>query len=806
MGRERERCIVRTTSANRKINVNTQRWDKLKLAFARAYDAGGELDAAALADDPELRGEVEALLAENAAAGDMLESPGLAVLSGTTLRGELACEHGADSDDEASTLMNGQRVGGYTIQEMIGRGGMGEVYRAIQEHPRRAVALKVIRAGLASRRAIKRLEIEAAILARLDHAGIARIIEAGELRLPDTVGTFHVRPFFSMELVPGVPITRHAEQHGLDVRARVELMRLVCDAVEHAHRRGVIHRDLKPGNILVDEHGRPRVLDFGVARVVDREAGMTLTHAGIMPGTLAYMSPEQAGADAEAVDTRSDVYALGVILYELLSGKLPVDAAGRSAIEMLRAIREDVPRKLGIVRRELRGELEAIVMAALSKDPVQRYASASALRDDLDRYLRREPLLIKRPSAGYLLKVFARRRWREMTVAGIALAVGLSFAGWQMGRALRAERLAEQRLADIRRNASELVTDLISKLWSFKSITEARSFLAGEAMQRLERLASESGDDPETLWSLSRAYRELGMATGHPGVPNAGKRDEAVSLLRRALELGERVIEMTPGKTDQELAVAHIAAGLAQIVPDRIEANRLIKRSISMYERAVRQQPENTLIRHDLAYKLMIDGSLCAEAGEPYAASFERSEAILNDVVALNPDEMRWVETLGSVYSAHARAIHKSDLDASISVFVRAHQLMVEVQRAQPSNYSAIRHISIADAAIAQQHATRGRLEEASTLVDRTVRTHRDWFAKEPANSVYRLDLVDSIIAAARVGLLVSPSTMTVEEVRRLVFEARELIFFSRGKELLNREELSRLTECDQLEAKLRDR
>jgi tetratricopeptide (TPR) repeat protein len=317
----------------------------------------------------------------------------------------------------------------------VGEGGMGSVYEAEQEQPRRIVALKVIRPGLAGPDLLWRFRQESQALARLQHPGIAQIYEAGA----EDSGA-GLQPFSAMEFIRGRPLLRYAEEHRLNTRQRLELMAKVCEAVHHAHQRGLIHRDLKPGNILVDEAGQPKILDFGVARVTDSDIEATQqTDVGQLVGTLAYMSPEQVLADPLALDTRSDVYALGVILYQLLAGRLPYHISPK-VHEAVRAIQEDDPAPLSSINRSYRGDVETIVAKALEKDKVRRYASAADLAGDIRRYLQDEPIIARPAGAIYQLEKFARRH--KALVTGV-LAVFVVLVGGVIastGQAMRARR------------------------------------------------------------------------------------------------------------------------------------------------------------------------------------------------------------------------------------------------------------------------------------------------------------------------------------------------------------------------------
>jgi WD40 repeat protein len=311
------------------------------------------------------------------------------------------------------------RIGRYDLRRKIATGGMGTVYEAVQERPHRSVALKIMRRGVASRSALRRFEYESQILARLRHPNIAQVYEAGT----HDDGSGGV-PFFAMEYIPGArTLTDYAGDGKLNTRARLELFVKVCDAVHHGHQKGIIHRDLKPSNILVDADGQPKIIDFGVARATDSDMAITTlqTDVGQLIGTLQYMSPEQCAADPHDLDSRSDVYALGVVLYELLCGDLPYDVSGVPVIEAARVIREKTPTKLSTINRRLRGDLETIVLKALDKDRSQRYQSASDLAADIGRYLNDQPIVARPPSAMYQLRKFARRN--KLLVGGVAVLI-----------------------------------------------------------------------------------------------------------------------------------------------------------------------------------------------------------------------------------------------------------------------------------------------------------------------------------------------------------------------------------------------
>ncbi|MGH9660283.1 MAG: serine/threonine-protein kinase, partial [Bryobacteraceae bacterium] len=324
-------------------------------------------------------------------------------------------------------------IGRYRVLGLIGEGGMGAVYEAEQEQPRRTVALKVVKPGRTGPEVLRRFEHESQSLARLQHPGIAQIHEAG---IADT--GFGPQPWFAMEFIRGLSLLEFAKARQLSTKQRLEILIKTCEAVHHAHMRGIIHRDLKPANILVDESGQPKIVDFGVARITDGDVPSAReTRLGDLVGTLAYMSPEQVLADPLELDARSDVYTLGVLLYELLAGRLPYQVSGRLP-QAMRAIREENPAPLGTIDRSYRGDLETVVAKALAKNKTQRYGSAADLAADLGRYLTNDPILARPPSASYQARKFAAKHKRlvgAVVAVFVALVAGLLATGWETIRA-----------------------------------------------------------------------------------------------------------------------------------------------------------------------------------------------------------------------------------------------------------------------------------------------------------------------------------------------------------------------------------
>jgi serine/threonine protein kinase/Flp pilus assembly protein TadD len=526
---------------------------------------------AACAGNPQLRADVEALLRAHADDPDFLERPAAAV-QGTVEFMAAEEPKPAGGGEQPGMVLAGR----YKLLQQIGEGGMGTVWMAQQTEPvKRLVALKLIKAGMDSQQVIARFEAERQALALVDHANIARVLDGG------TTGTG--RPYFVMDLVKGVPITRYCDTHHLTPRQRLELFVPVCQAVQHAHQKGIIHRDLKPSNVLValyDGKPVPKVIDFGVAKA----AGQSLTDKtlvtgfGNIVGTLEYMSPEQAEINQLDIDTRSDIYSLGVLLYELLTGSPPFtkkDLEKAGMLEMLRVIREQEPSKPSTklstaeglptlaanrgtepakLTKLVRGELDWIVMKALEKDRSRRYETANGFAMDVQRYLADEPVQACPPSVAYRLRKFTRRNKATLTAAALvllALLLGTIVSTWQAVRATRArdaERASHDALDAAREQQDRQRTSINGKL--------SRALADVASLREKSKNARPSDNAP---WNqLREALR------GAEALAGAELADPALVGQVRALQAGVK----------QEDADRHMVARLEEI---RLDVNTLME-------------------------------------------------------------------------------------------------------------------------------------------------------------------------------------------------------------------------------------
>lgn len=382
------------------------------------------------------------------------------------------------------------RIGQYEIIRTIGTGGMGIVYEALQHSPQRTVALKVLRSGVVGRDLRRRFEREAEVLARLQHPGIAHVYDAGIADAIQADGAITPIPYFAMERVPGRPLNEYLSAHSPDVEASLELFLHICDAVQHAHAKGVVHRDLKPGNIIVDDSGAPKVLDFGVARVVDADVvnATVHTHVGQLVGTLPYMSPEQVRGDSRDIDTRTDVYALGIILHEMLTGTLPYEVSNRSLPEAARIICEEEPAPPSSVNSVFRGDIETIIARALAKEAGRRYQSVGELSAELRRHLRDEPIVARPPSVLYQMKKFARRNRAVVAGAGLAAVALLSSASLAVWWAMEAE-YARREETELRRVADARTTEALGQAYRSSLMAASSALERHLVLEARKRLA-----------------------------------------------------------------------------------------------------------------------------------------------------------------------------------------------------------------------------------------------------------------------------------------------------------------------------
>ena len=662
----------------------------LKAIFSEALNHAAGPERAAYLDracgeDAALRVQVESLLEAHEGAGDFLGS-GVAPASAPGATRDPKPEHEHDPTMSVTRPLDekpGAKIGPYKLLQKIGEGGMGAVFMAEQEKPvRRKVALKVIKPGMDTGQVIARFEAERQALALMDHQNIAKVLDAG--------ATDTGRPYFVMELVKGVPITEYCDRNHLTPKERLELFIPVCQAIQHAHQKGIIHRDIKPSNVLVTLHdGKPvpKVIDFGVAKAIDQRLTekTMFTEFGAIIGTLEYMSPEQAEMGTLDIDTRSDIYSLGVMLYELLTGSTPLERAKlRQAAysEVLRRIREEEPmkpstrlseskdslpsisaqRKMEPARltKLVRGDLDWIVMKSLEKDRTRRYETANGFARDVQRYLDGDPVEACPPSASYKLRKFARKHRAALATTGafavlliVATGVSAGLAVWANRERIRAGRAenaateqkkraeereqmaidAVKRYGDVVRDTPELKNNPTLAPLRAKLLKEPQAFFK---LLR-DRLQADRETTPDSLDRLAGATFALGYLTNE-----IGDKQDALRAHEEALAIRERLARESPSVTQfqSDLAQSHTAIGTLQRETGRpAEAMASHEQARAIREWLARDKPSVTQFQSDLAVSHTFLGTLQAEKGRraEALASYERGLAIRERLARENP-------------------------------------------------------------------------------------------------------------------------------------------------------------------------
>ncbi len=632
-----------------------------------------------------------------------------------------------------------ERIGPFTIVRLLGEGGMGVVYEAEQERPRRRVALKVLHAGFTTRQMLRRFELEAEVLGRLQHPGIARIYDAGA----DDRGR-GLQPWLAMELIDGVPLAEHCARHELPLPERLVLLAKVCDAVQHAHQRGIVHRDLKPANVLVDATGEPKVLDFGIARATDDERlrATLQTDPGIIVGTLQYMSPEQASADPDAIDVRTDVYSLGSMLYELLAGRPPLLLSRLPVHEAVRRVVEEEPSPLRTQRPRIPSDVAVIAHKALAKDKQRRYASAAELAADLRRYLRREPILAQPPTRWYRLQRFVARN--KALAAGTAatfaaLVTGLGVALWQRNEAREALARAE----GINRF---LLSDLLMSPSPERLGREVRvADVLAPAVRSAERtFAGQPRVAADVLDAVGASYRALGMLSEAEQVTRRAlallddRAEDRLALrvrgslfpilmeldrAKEAVELGERVVAASRarlGDDDPDTLARRTDLALARWVAGQAAESIAELRAVTADKLRVLgpEDPSALATQSELAVHLAASGAM-TEARELLSATLAQQERILgagHPGVLASRNRLGWILTLASAWQ-EAEQIYAALLPALEDVYGADHPY---TQLAQLDSAQCLLHLDRIDEATT-------RVRAAAAALDRRLGEQHTW-------------------------------------------------------------------------------
>ena len=608
------------------------------------------------------RAEVDALIAADVQAG------------ATFLAGSAVENSSISAVAETNDSLAGQRIGPYQIVAEIGHGGMGTVYRAIRadDQYRKQVAIKVVRGGLGDELRIQRFKAERQILANLDHANIARLLDGG--------ATEDGRPYVVMECIEGLPIDEYCDQHKLPVTERLKLFRTVCSAVAYAHQRLVIHRDIKPANILVTKEGEPKLLDFGIAKILDPDeqgAEQTVTVMRLM--TPEYASPEQVRG--ESITTASDVYSLGVVLYCLLTGRRPYGRASRLPHEIVQAVIDTEPEKPSVsvtreetataravsetrdeiperLQRKLRGDLDNIVLKALRKEPERRYVSVEQFSEDIRRHLEGLPVIARPDTLAYRSGKFVKRHKAGVAAAVIVLLTlitGLIVTLRQTYIARMERAKAEQRFNDVRKLANSLLFEVHDAIQNLPGATPARKLIVDRALQYLDALAKEAKGDLSLQRELAAAYEKVGDVQGGFRAANLGDFPGALASYRKSLAIREAVVAADPANAEaqRELFTAHGKLS-DQLMAQGDPAGSLdqIRQLLPIAERLSAGDPKNLADRRNLAIVYLDYGWKRAGPANWQAAleDCRKATSILETLAAENPKDKRTQRILALAY------------------------------------------------------------------------------------------------------------------------------------------------------------
>lgn len=720
-------------------SLHTRAVDLLNRALALPAEARDLFIDRGTRGDPPLSEAVRRLIAmrESATLAPDVGGPPLfeteaatsAGFGGTGSGWGLPGSNGGSAGNNGSAEGAGPVFGRYRLIRVLGEGGMGVVHLAEQDRPKRLIALKVIRPGFLTPAMLRRFEFESQVLARLSHVGIAQVFDAGTV--DRGMGP---EPYFAMELVEGRSLSEWAA--GVTLEERIRMFIDVCAAVSHAHQRGVIHRDLKPANILVSVNGDPKILDFGVARTMetdDRLASTLATMAGQLVGTLPYMSPEQVTGRGDAVDVRSDVYTLGIILFEILSGKTPRDLANKTVPEAVRAIDEEEPVRLSRAIPILKGDLDTIVAKALERAPEARYQSAAELAEDLRRYLDDEPILARPASLAYQFRKFAKRRRGFVVAIGavsLIFAAGVAGTIWQAVEATKGRALAQLESTRAKQEA--------------ETAAEITNFLSG--MLASVDPENSLGKEPTISEIVDRAALDIDRRFDDKPKTEAALRDTIGRTLRGIGRLEDahrqyvevvRLFEQTDGSEGRNTLAAR--RNLSGILSERgmfKEAEELMRSVIETGTRVYGEKDPETLFAMAELGRVMHESGNMAEAERLYRYAIAESVPLVGET---RREVMTMYANFGIVLKDRGQFVE------AVTILEKATALRTEtLGRDHPDTLSALNGLGTA-----MQRG--GRFEEAAAIFEEGLEARRRVLGpRHPSTMTAAMNLGQAYVVAGK--------------------------------------------------------
>lgn len=801
--------------------MRSEDWKKVKevLADALEVESSGRrafLDAQGLS--PEMRGEVESLLAFESESEDVMR------LS--------AVEFAKDFlDDGSDATLVGQQLGNYRIIREIGYGGMGVVYLAERADGKfdQTVALKLLKRELNTSALRRRFEHEREILASLEHPNIARLLDAGTT--DDQV------PFIAMEYVDGLPIDVFCDKHDLSLGERLDLFRTVCTAVNFAHRNLVVHRDLKPSNILVNDEGIPKLLDFGIAKVLSEEfsagGAATVTNLGVM--TPSYASPEQLRN--ESVTTATDIYSLGVILYQLLTGSRPFESQESDVKEIFRAVLEieprppsdlvatrvrnagpqndvataalpalpsgpddrtiqvkqktgsamhkvTVPGSVRISATNLRGDLDNIVLKALRKEPERRYSSAENFADDIHRHQRGLPVTARPNTYSYRIEKFFSRNKAGVIGAGfviLAVIVGLIATVWQ-ARVAQAERVkAEKRFGDVRKLANSYLFDVYPEIENLEGSLKAREKILTNALQYLDSLANEAAGDTALQSELATAYEKVGDVQGALSNSSLGNIQAGLDSYTKAARLREAVYAANPKDLEAKEKLANNYYTTARTLwndSQTAEAKTTFEKALTLRRELVVDLPDSAVHQNRLAV-LLID-----YAAIPVFDSQTKQAVVLLEEAFSIIEKLRASEPANSDFKKSQTRLLRmmgkakgslGDYEGAISGLDLAIRISDELAREFPNDFRVQRSVWLTNSIKCEVFIDKLDGTKAVEACLPTIEFPENALAKEPENGVVAYDLAISHFNTARAYRLSGNYPLTIQHAERATAVMRRL-------------------------------
>lgn len=721
----------------------------------------------------ELRSEVESLLGYQKHAARFIEQPAV----------QIAAEM------LTTTLRPGDVIEQYRVESLIGSGGMGEVYLATDTVLKRRVALKLVQRGLNSQEILRRFRHEEEILAGLNHPNIAQLYGTGL--------TAEGIPFFAMEYVEGTRLDRFCSERALDIHDRLQLFRKVCSAVAYAHQHLVIHRDLKPANIRVTAEGEPKLLDFGIAKIVDAAAAIgaehTLTIDRVM--TPEYASPEQVRG--ELMTTASDVYSLGVVLYELLTGEKPYRLKTRTADEVSRAILEQQPPRPSTANAHqsnfeprnakiLRGDLDNIVLMAMRKEPERRYASVAQFSDDIRRHLEGRTVLARKDTLGYRTSKFIRRN--KLGVAAAAL-VFLSLAGGIVATTYEARR-AQRRFNDVRRLANSLMFEIHDSVQDLPGSTPTRRLIVDRALQYLDSLNNESSGDASLQRELATAYEKVGDIQGNPYFANLGDTEGALASYRKATAIREG-LGKRGADTEAQVDLARSYRGLGDILEQKGDIAGCLqeyRRSLEVLQRAAAAAPNDSNAQVELgrAYEALGDGlGRTAERTERLSV-YRQGLAIRERLRTQDPADLKHVRgtALAHLKVASVAGVPKEEVIEHMNHSI---PLLEQLSAADPQNARARREVGYAYYAFGRALSDAGDELSAATAREKSLAIREEMAAQDPKNKQAQFDLAAALGELAEGYVNLGRAAEGLEQSHRCVEVLKELTALDAGNAIYSR-------------------